>query len=705
MSDNENTETQALATTRPEPSANELAIKGAGTFAMAQLSDVEFADRLAALKRGAERIKIVKKELMQPGVHYGVIPGTDKPTLLKPGAEALCSIFSLRANFIPNTQYGDGVSAPPIRVEVRCELHLGSLDGPVIAVGYGSASTWERKHRYRAAEKTCPVCNRSGCIIKGKAEYGGGWMCWAKKGGCGAKWADGAAVIEKQVTGMVENPDQHDLENTCLKMAEKRCLAGTVPLFYHVSELGVVRGDVEDLFAAQAAGDRTFHLPGPDGSWRQVTGIVRNEPSAIQRLDLADGSYVRATPEHRFPTTRGLLPVSELQPGDKLIRSAIFLPTPEWPADPELGWVAGLFIADGNFSNNEARFTLNAKDELAFADRILAVACKLGGTGRAKVCDGTLRVGTTGPIVAVIRQFVDGETSHNKHFSKQSWRQGPAFVRSMLLGYLDGDGSRVEREGHRPFWAVGFTGDNRELAMDLRAACAVVGWRVKMARSNARFKGVTYPTFRGWIKDQEPAYHGMNLEEITDISTEPLLGPTFDIEVSGDHLFCLSDGIQTHNSYLDATLRGTASSDLFTQDMDETIPPDSNGAPPESPAAKKPEVEMPRRKEAASAPAPAATPPTIPASVVPTKEPGTDDDTEEGIFHVRTAFVAKSGQGWTMYAVKTVEDVDFVTKDEPHFIVAGDSEGAPVRIVYKKTVDRARNRINQIVGIERVTTE
>jgi hypothetical protein len=61
-----------------------------------------------------------------------------------------------------------------------------------------------------------------GQIIKGKAEFGGGWLCWAKKGGCGAKWPDGAPEIEQQQVGDVANPDPYDLENTLVKMAKKR---------------------------------------------------------------------------------------------------------------------------------------------------------------------------------------------------------------------------------------------------------------------------------------------------------------------------------------------------------------------------------------------------------------------------------------------------------------------------------------------------
>jgi hypothetical protein len=39
------------------------------------------------------------KAQMQKDIDYGVIPGTSKPTLLKPGAEKLCRLFNLRPSY------------------------------------------------------------------------------------------------------------------------------------------------------------------------------------------------------------------------------------------------------------------------------------------------------------------------------------------------------------------------------------------------------------------------------------------------------------------------------------------------------------------------------------------------------------------------------------------------------------------------------
>jgi hypothetical protein len=47
-------------------------------------------------------------------------------------------------------------------------------------------------------QPACPVCGVVGAIIKGKPEYGGGWLCFQKKGGCGAKFATYPTLREQK---------------------------------------------------------------------------------------------------------------------------------------------------------------------------------------------------------------------------------------------------------------------------------------------------------------------------------------------------------------------------------------------------------------------------------------------------------------------------------------------------------------------------
>lgn len=170
-------------------------------------------------------IKDVMQNIMIDGEHYGTIPGCGpKKVLHKPGAEKLCVTFRLA----PSYEIKKSVLRDDHReYEIICTLtHIQS--GAVIAQGVGSCSTLESKYRYRNEALKCPTCGKDETIIKGKEQYGGGWLCFGKKGGCGAKFKDGDPAIENQDRGRVEHPDPADFYNTVLKMGKKRSLTDAI---------------------------------------------------------------------------------------------------------------------------------------------------------------------------------------------------------------------------------------------------------------------------------------------------------------------------------------------------------------------------------------------------------------------------------------------------------------------------------------------
>jgi len=186
------------------------------------------------------------KTIMREGIDYGVIPGTEKPTLYKPGAEKLTTFFglSVRYDTIERTEDWTGKDhggEPFFYYWFRCQLWRGEL---MIAAADGSCNSWETKYRYRWADRVCPNCQNT-TIIKGKEEYGGGWLCWQKRGGCGSKWKDGDPAIEQQELGRIPNPDPADIANTILKMAQKRALVAATLLAVNASEY--YTQDLEDL--------------------------------------------------------------------------------------------------------------------------------------------------------------------------------------------------------------------------------------------------------------------------------------------------------------------------------------------------------------------------------------------------------------------------------------------------------------------------
>lgn len=188
------------------------------------------------------------RSLLVKDVDFGVIPGTPKPTMLKPGAEKICRYYGLFPSYdlvdkVENWIGDANTGGEPLfayrylcKLTTAAGLEVGSLEG--------SANSWESRFRYRNADLACPECGAA-AIIKGKAEYGGGWICFAKRGGCGAKFTDMDPMIINQPRGKVPNPDIYSVVNTLQKRAQKRAFVGAVLMVCAASDR--FTHDVEDL--------------------------------------------------------------------------------------------------------------------------------------------------------------------------------------------------------------------------------------------------------------------------------------------------------------------------------------------------------------------------------------------------------------------------------------------------------------------------
>jgi GH24 family phage-related lysozyme (muramidase) len=176
-----------------------------------------------AVRQSMEALKAIRtfiKAEFVAGLDYGVIPGTGtKPALLKPGAEKAVMYFNAAPRFkIERNEMGEG------HVEFIVTTRLISrVTGRTIGEGVGSCSTMEKKYRWRGGSRKCPQCGAP-AIFKSKQEYGGGFYCNGKVGGCGAKFRANDQSITGQSEERAENPDIYDVRNTVLKMAKKRSL-------------------------------------------------------------------------------------------------------------------------------------------------------------------------------------------------------------------------------------------------------------------------------------------------------------------------------------------------------------------------------------------------------------------------------------------------------------------------------------------------
>lgn len=261
-------------------SPNSLAVVSPGTQAIDRAGDeLSVADLVAQVRKVQE----VMKSVMRDGEHYGVIPGTPKPTLYKAGSEKLCLVFRLDPEYEIVEQIRDELH---LTITTRCVLfHIPS--GQRRGSGMGSCSTRESKYGWRNGARKCPKCGKE-AIIKGKEEYGGGWVCFKKKDGCNAKFKDGDASIEGQSLERVENPDLPDQYNTVLKMSNKRALVAAVLNVTAASD--IFTQDLEDLPEGERSAppkqERTNVAPhiDADESWDDPSPPQSPFPDLNQRL-------------------------------------------------------------------------------------------------------------------------------------------------------------------------------------------------------------------------------------------------------------------------------------------------------------------------------------------------------------------------------------------------------------------------------------
>lgn len=181
-----------------------------------------------------EKVRELQRRVMKVDVHYGVIPGTPKPTLYKAGAELMLLTFMLDPQYTHEiVQQGDHreITSKCTLFHIPTERRVGS--------GEGSCSTKESKYAYRKSSSLCPACGKEVYKSKQKPE----WYCWAKRGGCGKTYPLNDPRIKSG--GRVPNPDLADQYNTVLKMANKRALTAAVLNATAASEIFTM--DVEDF--------------------------------------------------------------------------------------------------------------------------------------------------------------------------------------------------------------------------------------------------------------------------------------------------------------------------------------------------------------------------------------------------------------------------------------------------------------------------
>jgi len=190
---------------------------------------------VAEITQQVTKIQEIMQAVMRDGEHYGTIPGTNKPSLLKPGAEKLGFTFRLVVDEahlkIEEQEMGGGHR----NFRVICPL-IHAPTGTPAGAGIGSCNTMETRYRYRNEfiDSGEPIPND---YKQNKGAYKAKGMV-AKKINDEWKWG-------KQERMEHDNPA--DYYNTCEKMAKKRAFVDAILTATAASDF--FTQDMEDIKA------------------------------------------------------------------------------------------------------------------------------------------------------------------------------------------------------------------------------------------------------------------------------------------------------------------------------------------------------------------------------------------------------------------------------------------------------------------------
>lgn len=171
-------------------------------------------DNIANTMNKIAQMQTVVQKTLKKGHDFGEVPGTNKPTLLKPGGEKICMLFGLNPEyeFLQTTEDYDKEF---FSYNIKCTLYRNKQ---AVAQGVGSCNSKEKKYRYINVD-SMPT-NYIGLSEEFVDKYG-------------------------RTKYKISNPDICSLVNTILKMAKKRAFIDAVLQVASLSE--VFTQDLEDM--------------------------------------------------------------------------------------------------------------------------------------------------------------------------------------------------------------------------------------------------------------------------------------------------------------------------------------------------------------------------------------------------------------------------------------------------------------------------
>lgn len=171
-------------------------------------------DNIANTMAKIQQMQNVVQKTLKKGHDFGEVPGTSKPTLLKPGGEKICMLFGLNPEY-EFLQITEDYDKEFFSYNIRCTLFR---NGQPVAQGVGSCNSKEKKYRFINVDEIPE--NYIGQSEQFTDKYG-------------------------RTKYKINNPDICSIVNTILKMAKKRAFIDAVLQVASLSE--VFTQDIEDM--------------------------------------------------------------------------------------------------------------------------------------------------------------------------------------------------------------------------------------------------------------------------------------------------------------------------------------------------------------------------------------------------------------------------------------------------------------------------
>lgn len=279
---------------------------------MASPNAVAHAMTAIEMKAQVQRIQQVMRAVMKDKVHYGIVPGTPKPSLWKAGAEVLCATFRIADSY----RVEDLSDDRRIRYRVTC-VGTHQTTGIVLGEGLGTASSDEEKYQWRDA-----VCDE---------EYDEALVDQRR-----AKWQRGRQN-DPPYKRLQIRTDPANAENTVLKMACKRAKIAMTLNCTGASD--IFSQDLEDLPASANTGGDDAAAGAGEGSAQPAT---RGRPQTQAPRSNGNGGTGRCS-EKQAKLIGARLDAAGVPDNEFLRHFAIgaIAELPFGKVDEALHWIAG----------------------------------------------------------------------------------------------------------------------------------------------------------------------------------------------------------------------------------------------------------------------------------------------------------------------------------------------------------------------------